>query len=210
LDQPIRPALRYVRLVTGITAISFGSLLFWAGDAVAPEPVEALLLIVYLCVGAYWVLSFSFNSTTVRRFSLEMVLFIVVTLGIRLTSPHLFDLGKLSRSLAAPPRVGGTAGETEVKKTSAAQLKQDAWDLNRTTRRLIAGELKEEQQFTDMVTNIKNTYRNLPAKERDRLEPNYRAAIDLDKAVKAWKSHPAAANNEKIYELIEKIDTFDW
>jgi len=209
LDQPIRPLLRWVRLLAGLFAIAFGSLLFWAGTAVAPEPAEALFLIVYLCVGAFWVLSFSFKTTTLRRFSMEMLLFIAVTLAIRLTSPQLFDTEKITMSLSVPaPGSGGH--ETPAEKTSAAQLKQDAWDLNRTTRMLVAGELKTEQQWTDGIAGLKKTYRSLPTVERGRLEPNYRATIDLEKAVKAWQSDPTSETVEKVYQQIELIDAFDW
>lgn len=209
LDQPIRPLLRWVRLLAGLFAIAFGSLLFWAGEGVAPEPAEALFLIVYLCVGAFWVLSFNFKTTTVRRFSFEMVLFIVVTLGIRLTSPNLFDTEKITQGLSMPaPGEDHTARKAE--KTSAAQLKQAAWELNRTTRKLVAGELKTDDEWVGMLKDLKKAYRGLPGKERDRLEASYRSAIALDKAVAAWKSDPSSDNADKIYDLIETIDTFDW
>ena len=210
LDMPIGPALRWVRLAAGLMAITFGSLLFWAGEAVAPEPIEALLLIIYLCVGVFWVLSFTFPTISVRRFSLEMLLFVVVTLGIRLTSPDLFDSGKLTQGLRRPPESAAAAMSTTPEKTSAAQLKQDSWDLNRTTRMLVAGELKDEQQWTDTVSNLKKTFRGLTAEERDRLEPSYRATIDLEKAVAAWRGDPSSENAEKVYSLVETIDTFDW
>ncbi|MFH1530028.1 MAG: hypothetical protein ABIK09_04730 [Pseudomonadota bacterium] len=209
LDQPIRPLLRWVRLFAGLFAIAFGSLLFWAGAAVAPEPVEAFFLILYLCVGAFWVLSFSFKTTTLRRFSLEMVLFIGVTLAIRLMSPNLFDTEKITLSLSVPAP-GSQGDEAPAEKTSAAQLKQDAWDLNRTTRVLIAGEVKDDLQWVDMITGLKKTYRGLPVKERNRLEPNYRATIDLEKAVRAWQADPTPESVEKVYEQIEAIDAFDW
>jgi len=207
LDQQVRPALKYMRLTAGLLAIMFGSLLFWAGEAVSPEPIEALLLIIYLCVGAFWVLSVTLDLT-VRRFSMEMLLFVVVTLAIRLTSPDLFDPGKFTRGLSAPPMLGGGGMQAEKTKTSPAQFKHNAWDLNRKTRMLIAGELKVEEQWTEMVTTLKLTYRGLPAADRDRLEPNYRASIALEKAVNAWKTDPTSEAAEAVYTIIEEIDTF--
>jgi len=209
LDQQVRPALKYIRLAAGLLAITFGSLLFWAGEAVSPEPIEALLLIIYLCVGVFWVLSLTLELT-LRRFSMEMLLFVVVTLAIRLTSPELFDPGKLTRGLSAPPMVTGAVVQAEEIKISPAQFKHNAWDLNRTTRMLIAGELKVEEQWTKMVTALKLTYRSLPAADRDRLEPNYRASIALEKAVKAWKTDPTSEAAEAVYTLIEEIDAFSW
>ena len=176
----------------------------------APEPAEALFLIVYLCVGAFWVLSFNFKTTTVKRFSLEMILFVAVTLGIRLTSPNLFDTEKITQGMSMPAPGQDRARGEAAQKTSAAQLKQAAWDLNRTTRMLVAGELKETDQWAGMVKSLKQAYRGLPGKERDRLEPNYRATIELEKVVKAWQEDPTAENIDKIYETIETIDTFDW
>jgi hypothetical protein len=209
LDLPIRPLLRWIRLLAGLFAIAFGSLLFWAGEGVAPDPAEALFLIVYLCVGAFWVLSFNFKTTTVRRFSFEMVLFIVVTLGIRLTSPNLFDTEKITQGLSMPAP-GEATSSRQGEKTSAAQLKQAAWELNRTTRMLVAGELKTDENWTGMIKDLKKAYRGLPAAERDRLEDSYRAAIDLEKAVETWRADPTSDNADRIYDLIETIDTFDW
>ena len=133
-----------------------------------------------------------------------------VTLAIRLTSPDLFDPGKLTRGLSAPPIVDGPVVQAEKIKTSPAQFKHCAWDLNRATRMLIAGELKVEEQWTEMVTALKHTYRGLPAADRDRLEPNYRATIALEKAVKAWKTEPTPEATEAVYTLIEEIDAFSW
>ena len=211
LDQQVRPALKIIRLAAGLLAIMFGSLLFWAGEAVSPEPIEALLLIIYLCVGVFWVLSVTLEMT-VRRFSMEMLLFVAVTLAIRLTSPDLFDPGKLTQGFSGPAQGGGAVVQANTKpvKTSPAQFKQDVWDLNRTIRMLIAGELKVEEQWTETMTALKLTYRGLPAADRDRLEPNYRAAISLEKAVKAWKEAPTPVAADAVYTIIEKIDAFSW
>lgn len=99
LDEEVSPRLMQVRKGTGLLAMLFGVLLFMVGMNNSPDPLLALLMIAYVCVGAYWMLA-SKQPILLRRMLLEMVLFVAVTMGLRVNSPVVFELGQLTEHTA--------------------------------------------------------------------------------------------------------------
>ncbi|MBM4371444.1 MAG: hypothetical protein FJ098_07300 [Deltaproteobacteria bacterium] len=205
LGQPIRPALRYLRLAAGLLAVGFGSLLFWAGEAMAPEPIEALLLIVYLCVGAYWVLSVTF-PTPIRRFALEMVLLIVTTLGLRITSPHLFDTDRMTRSVKAAPGTGAAAKPEE----GTDALAREAGRLCAAARSLLDGDLEDGSRWSEALTRADEAWKTLPDAVREKAEPGYILVGRLDRAVEAWRRSPDVETADEVRGILRELETWRW
>ncbi|GEM_PF-6203156 len=93
------------RALVGASAASLGTYLLVLQDDVILEPGSTMVLIAYIFVGLFWTIT-SLLEISMRQFLLEMLAFLIVTVGLRVTIPEAFDRENFASRKASVARTG--------------------------------------------------------------------------------------------------------
>lgn len=90
LATPLRRPLMAVRAVVGALTLALGLYVLVFQSNVLLTPLATVVVLAYAFVGLYWILT-GLLSIAVRQFLLEMLAFLVVTVGLRVNLPEAFN-----------------------------------------------------------------------------------------------------------------------
>lgn len=197
LSLPIRSGLLWFRFASGILALIFGGVLFIGTVSEPPEPMEALLLIVYSCVGLFWVASVRMEIT-IRSFALELLLFMVVVVVLRINSPTFFDPGKLQR-------VGSIKEQPWTAGGDIRSLSGEAKVLIRQVRERLAGKAADEKAWRKAFSNLASTWEQLPKAQQVKAGEIHSAMEELERAMTLWESNPVEAHQDKAGDAVDRL-----
>ncbi len=186
LKRPIRPPLRFVRTSAGLIGLALGSWLFLAGQLLELKPAHVLFMIAYACISLFWVLS-AFVRVPVKQFAVEMLIFVVATLGLRIALPEAFSLGTLSNQ-STGPYVAGEAGEDSQPVDLDERIGQLA-DQARTVLQTPADKALSDG-WLQSCRELKVVYRGLSAEKRKETEKLYKGVVALEARIEAVRSTP--------------------
>lgn len=204
LKRPIRPSLRIARSGAGVVGLALGSWLFLAGQQLELRPAHVLFLIAYACVSLFWVLT-AFVRVPVRQFAVEMLVFIVATLGLRVALPEAFSLGTLSNQLSGPyiADEGEALPRPEDFHEQIGQLADKARSVLQTpTDKALSAE------WLTACKELKVAYRALPADARNRIEKSYKGLVALETRLEAVRSsgEPDRVLVEAAFRAVEDLE----
>jgi hypothetical protein len=205
--QPIRPGLRFVRTGAGVVGLGVGAWLFGAGQDLDYGPAQVLFLIGYGCISLFWILSAPIR-VPVKQFAIEMLIFIIATLLLRLALPAAFDLGRLSNNESAPLSAG-LNGPDFVQDVTPAAFANEADNLCKLTRALL--DESENGEVTvawkSAHKKFRKIFRNLSAEERKDAELVYKGSILLESRIKAVTSNESSVTNfQGAFEALESLE----
>jgi len=204
---PIRPSLKYVRTGAGVIGLLFGGWLFLAGQQLDLKPYHVLFLIAFGCVSLFWILSTPIKIS-VRQFAIEMLLFIVATLLLRVGLPEAFELGSLSHQTRAPLH-GGPVWEKTEAKVNAESFSKQVSGIAKSARGVLydpeASRLAETW-FAD-CDRARRTFRHLDAVGRKKCENLYKGMLALEASLeRVLKQSSGLGAFEKAYIEVESLD----
>ena len=193
--QPIRPGLRFVRTGAGVVGIGVGAWLFGAGQNLDYGPAQVLFLIGYGCISLFWILSAPIR-VPVRQFAIEMLIFIMATLLLRLALPAAFDLGRLSNSESAPLSAGLNDPDF-VQEVTPAAFANEASRLCRLAQAVLdepgSGEAVAAWKSAD--EKFRKRFRRLNAEQREEAEVIYKGSILLESRIKVVISNESSVTD---------------
>jgi hypothetical protein len=179
-SKPIRPGLRFVRTGAGIVGMVVGGWLFGAGQNLELAPLQVLFLIGYACVSLFWIISFPIR-VPVRQFAVEMFIFVVATLLLRVALPAAFDLGRLSNTQSDP--LGAGMVETEfVDHVTPVGFARFAEELC-VAGRLVLDDTSDEEavaRWQEQAARLRKLFRHMESAQRRDCEKLYKVAVTLE------------------------------
>lgn len=205
--RPIRPQLRFVRTGAGVIGLGVGAWLFGAGQNLDFSPAQVLLLIGYGCVSLFWILSAPIR-VPVRQFAIEMLIFVVATLLLRIVMPAAFDLGRLSNSEHAPLSAGLQEQEfvQEVTLSAFANASDRVCRLARTVLDE-PGKSDVAVEWAAETERLRKLFRRMSAQQREDAELIYKGAIVLESRIKA--AIDGDASMEQIQDAFVAIESLE-
>lgn len=150
MTLPVTRPLKLVRALVGAGACGIATYILIIQEGVVLNPMAVLVVLAYGFVGLYWILS-ALVDISLRQFLLEMMAFLIATVGLRMDLPEAFDSEQLQR---------GAATLTAKLKNKAVKGKEAPGAAKETSKgdpgAEVAGDLGEfEQQLQSVVTEAK-------------------------------------------------------
>jgi len=184
-----------------------GAWLFGAGQNLDFGPAQVLFLIGYGCVSLFWILSAPIR-VPVRQFAVEMLVFVVATLLLRVALPAAFDLGRLSNNESAPLSAG-LKGPDFVQDVTPAAFANEADNLCRLARAVLDdpddGVVVDEWMVA--AEGFRKLFRRLSAEQREEAELIYKGSIVLESRIKAVVGDDAAVTDfQGAFESLESLE----
>ncbi len=204
--RPIRPGLRFVRTGAGIIGLGVGAWLFGAGQNLDYGPAQVLFLIGYGCISLFWILSAPIR-VPVRQFAVEMLIFVVATLMLRLALPAAFDLGRLSNRESAPLSAGLQEPEF-LQDVTPAGFANSADHLCKHARAVLdePGNAEAVAEWTEETETLRKLFRRLTAEQRADAEKIYKGSIVLESRIKAATADPSVEQIRDAFAAIESLE----
>lgn len=120
LTQPVTWPLMAVRGVVGAAACALAAYILILQEGVVLNPTAVMVVLAFGFVGLYWILS-ALLAISLRQFLMEMLAFLIATVGLRLNLPEAFDSEQLRRGaksvaarLKSPPPGGAVANSPDA------------------------------------------------------------------------------------------------
>ncbi len=206
-SKPIRPGLRFVRTGAGIIGMVVGGWLFGAGQNLELAPLQVLFLIGYACVSLFWIISFPIR-VPVRQFAVEMFIFVVATLLLRVALPAAFDLGRLSNTNSAP--LGAGMVETEfvdhVTPTGFARFTEELCASGRAVLDDPSDDAAVERR-QEQAARLRKLFRHMESDQRRDCEKLYKAAVALEaRMLDAMADGAGMSDTEAAFIALEALE----
>ncbi len=116
LPLDISAPLQIVRALSGAVTAGIATYIVIIQEGVVLTPMATLVVLAYGFVGVYWILS-ALMDISLRQFLMEMVAFLVATVGLRVNLPEAFDSEQIRK---------GAGVLSEKLRAKAAKGKADA------------------------------------------------------------------------------------
>jgi hypothetical protein len=206
--KPIRNSLRIARTGAGVVGLALGAWLFLAGQNLDLAPHHVLFLIGYGCISLFWVLS-AILTISVRQFAVEMLIFVISTLLLRVALPEAFDPGTLSNRHSTALNAGlgdiaqsqGISGAVFVARVE--QLVDDA-------RTVLDDSTNQEnaREWLDHADILRKQFREMESPERKKIEVLYKGLVALETHLKEALSDDAPLDAfEKVFVSLESLES---
>ncbi len=205
--RPIRPGLRFVRTGAGVVGLGVGAWLFGAGQNLDFGPAQVLFLISYGCISLFWILSAPIR-VPVRQFAIEMLIFVVATLLLRLALPAAFDLGRLSNTESAPLSAG-LKGPDFVQDVTPAAFANEADNLCRLARGVMddPDDGAAVEAWSTAADRFQRLFRHMSADQRVDRELIYKGSILLESRINAVVAGGSEATDfQEAFEALESLE----
>ena len=206
--RPIRSSLRIARTGAGIVGLGLGAWLFLAGQNLDLAPHQVLFLIGYGCISLFWILS-AVLTISVRQFAIEMLIFVISTLLLRVALPEAFDPGTLSNrhstalnaGLGDKVRSQGISSEVFVAKVE--QLVNEARTvLDDSSDQTVA------REWLDLADQLRKQFRAMDPPERKQIEALYKGVVALETHMKdALHDNAPLDAFEKVFVSVESLES---
>lgn len=200
LGRPIRPALKVIRTAAGIIGLLVGGWLFVVGQQIDLRPFHVLFLIGYGCVSLFWVFS-SWLRVSVRQFAVEMLIFVVATLLLKIALPEAFHPGTLSNRESGPLFAGVPAMSPETFSRRAEGLASLARD--------VLDDIRDEDRLSSWLSscsNLKRSFGEMKAQERKRVGDVYKKLVALEAKLKQVARKPDAEGFAQARSAVEGLE----
>jgi len=207
-NRPIRPSLRIVRTVAGLLGLLFGGWLFVAGQQLEFKPLAMLFLIGYGCISLFWILSAPIR-VPVRQFAIEMLIFIVATLLLRVGLPEAFELGTLTNKQTAPLNVGMSGPGGTYKAITPNGFRNQIDALTSEARELLdePADTDRAEEWFERCQRARELFRTLDRSDRKRCEPLYKSMVTLETRMeKVTIPEPAMGALEDAFIAVEFLE----
>jgi hypothetical protein len=196
LDQEISQALKVVRAVGGFLGLLFGALLFRVTMTEAPSPLEAFLMIAYLLVAIFWILTYR-THMPLRRFLLELVLFVAATMALKAGNPQVFDGETRSGRRPALVQPSATASDEDFQRTVARVVNE--------AQALLEGQRSGAQDFKDACQAMESTFDLLDSQAASAQDGLHHRVMDLKEATLSFENTRNPASRRKATFLVEDL-----
>lgn len=202
---PIRPLLRAIRTMAGLVAVVVGAWLFLGGQELHLLPLHVVLLIGYACVGLFWLLS-AVLPVTVKQFAIEMLIFVISTVLLKVALPEAFDPGRLSNTETGPLQ-GGEAASVSAK-LDADDYARQAEELARLARDVLdaPGDPTMKETWARSAQQCRTAFRKLSRDERRKAEATYKAAVALEERIGAILEAKRAVEADAAFRAVEVLE----
>jgi hypothetical protein len=197
LDKEISQQLKWVRAIGGFLGLLFGALLFRVTMTEAPSPLEAFLMIAYLMVAIFWILTFR-THMPLRRFLLELVLFVAATMALKAGNPMVFeqDSGSGKRPTFAQPAVAAATDEEFVQALTVVLTEGQA---------VLESAQPDTQPFLAAFGDLEKVWSRLEPQVASEREDLHRRAQELNESVQSFADSLNLATKRKTTFLLEDL-----